>query len=91
MALKSAGMIKQTDAADKESRAQAQIIDLFTGRAMGADMAGRTGWGLINAVTEYTDHHARATTQSNRIASAWFGRGDALKVATMQQLTRLAA
>jgi len=49
---------------------------------MGADLSGgsRTAWSWLNAVTQYVDHGARARSQSNRLDSAWFGRGDALKM-----------
>lgn len=53
-----------------------------TGRGLiGADMAGclGTSWGWLNAVTQYVDHGARARSQDNRLDSAWFGRGDAIK------------
>ena len=64
-----------------DSLAFKRVMNLFNGEGMGATMDGRKGtaWGLLNAFTEYADHHARATSPDNRKESAWFGAGDALK------------
>ena len=64
-----------------DSLAFKRILALFRGEGMGSAMDGRKGtaWGLLNAFTEYADHHARSTSADNRIESAWFGAGDALK------------
>lgn len=64
-----------------ESLAFQKILGLFLGEGKGAQLDGvkGTAWGLLNAVTEYADHKARATSDDNRTASAWFGAGDALK------------
>lgn len=58
-----------------------KILALFNGDGIGSRMdgVGGTAWGWVNAVTEYVDHHAKTQTQDNRIDSAWFGRGDAMK------------
>lgn len=56
-------------------RAMATILDLYQGRGMGARMASADGtaWGLINAATEYYDHHAGRSDRNPALASAWFG------------------
>lgn len=69
----------------------AQIIDLFNGRAIGSDIAGQTGWGLVNAASEYLDQKKRARSVSNRLDSAWFGEGFNLKQATVDHTLALAA
>ena len=53
------------------------MMSLFKGSAMGGTLVSAEGtqWGLVNAVTEYVDHHARAQNPSNRLNSAWFGLG----------------
>jgi phage/plasmid-like protein (TIGR03299 family) len=58
-------------------------------RAKGDRLAGvhGTAWGWLNAVTEYVDHHARARSVDNRLNSAWFGRGDALKARAVELVT----
>ncbi len=64
------------------------IMDLFNGAGRGADMDGvqGTAWGLINAVTEYADYHARAKSQDYRLNNAWFGRTADMK----EQIVQLA-
>ena len=51
------------------------------GAAVGDDLPGvhGTGWGYLNAITEFADHKVRATSDDNRTVSAMFGAGDALK------------
>jgi phage/plasmid-like protein (TIGR03299 family) len=68
------------------------ILGLFNGGAIGHDLAGAAGtaWGLVNAVTQYVDHSARAKSTEHRIASAWFGRGDDLKTQAMEAALALA-
>lgn len=65
----------------QDSRAYKQVLALFNGGAKGADLTSSRGtmWGLLNAVTEYVDHHARSSSDENRLESATFGAGDALK------------
>jgi phage/plasmid-like protein (TIGR03299 family) len=65
------------------------IMALFNGGAKGSQFDGvkGTAWGLLNAVTEYTDHHIRARSQDNRLESAWFGPGDKLKAKALELLT----
>ncbi|MGA4215154.1 DUF932 domain-containing protein [Ralstonia nicotianae] len=67
------------------------VQELFTGRGKGADMASATGtaWGLLNAITEYTDHHRRARSDDNRRDSAWFGAGATLKQKAWEEALRL--
>ena len=36
-------------------------------------------YGLLCAVTEFVDHERRAHSNDNRLDSAWFGQGAALK------------
>lgn len=63
------------------SRAYKGILAMFEGGGMGSNLDGvkNTAWGFVNAVTQYVDHEARATSSDNRLNSAWFGAGDDLK------------
>lgn len=70
----------------RRPRGADMILDLFLGSGMGANQAGRSGtaWGLVNAVTEYVDHHATSKTDDHRIDRAYWGSGDALKTEALQ-------
>lgn len=62
-----------------KNRAFNKIMALFDGEAKGFELVGHTKWGMLNAVTEFFDHHAPARTNDARLDSAWFGRGDKAK------------
>lgn len=64
----------------EETKGFQQIMTLFQGEAMGASMkeANGTAWGLLNAITQHVDWQ-RGRTADTRMASAWFGPGEALK------------
>ena len=66
---------------------------LFSGGAMGADMASANGtaWGLLNAVTEFCDRHRRARSHDHRLDSAWFGQGASIKAKAFSEAMKLAA
>jgi phage/plasmid-like protein (TIGR03299 family) len=65
----------------RESKGFAKVMNLFTESGKGSQIDGvaGTGWGLINAVTEYADFHVRARSQEFRLDSSWFGPGRAMK------------
>ncbi len=74
-----------------DSKVFAKVSRLYLGDGMGADFgaANGTAWGLLNAVTEYVDHHRRARNQDNRLDSAWFGQGAQLKQKALEQALTL--
>ena len=70
-----------------ETRAYKRIIALFNGGAIGSELPGVAGtrWAMLNAVTELVDHE-RGRSNNNRIESAWFGAGAALKARAAELL-----
>lgn len=62
----------------RRTKAYKRINELFKGEGMGADMAGRTLWGIVNAVTQYIDHE-RGSKRETALDAAWFGEGAVLK------------
>lgn len=70
---------KRPDEDVRESTGYRDIMRLFEGDAIGSDVSkGRTRWQMLNAVTEFVDHH-RGTSEESRMNAAWFGKGDAMK------------
>lgn len=65
----------------RESTGYRKVLELFNGQGMGAmnDGVFGTAWGLLNAVTEYADHHVRARSDENRFVSSQWGQGANLK------------
>lgn len=70
----------------------AKVLQLFDGNGKGSDLqsARGTAWGLVNAVTEYVDHH-KGRDQSRRLDNAWFGKGGDLKVQAYNSALELLA
>ena len=69
------------------------VIDLFAGKGKGSSLVSSEGtaWGLVNAVTEYVDHHRRARSQDYRLDSAWFGQGAGIKEKAWLEALKLVA
>lgn len=71
----------------ENNRIYKNIMELFKGGAKGYEMTGMTNWGLMNAVTEYYDHHTPARTDDARLNNTWFANGQAIKQQTFDMLT----
>ncbi len=69
------------------------VYGLYSGSGKGSQLqsANGTAWGLINSITEYVDVHRRARSVDNRMDSAWFGTGAAIKQKALEQAIALAA
>jgi len=81
-----------SDVASKvNGRAIKSVLALFAGHGRGAGMASASGtaWGLLNAVTEYADHHGRARNDDYRRDSAWFGPGAVIKQRAWEEAVQL--
>lgn len=60
------------DAAQRTLNMRENIERLFDGQATGADMAGKTKWGLFNAVTHFIDHERTGRERKDgREVSMW--------------------
>jgi phage/plasmid-like protein (TIGR03299 family) len=80
---------KKDDDAVRASAGYNRVLGLFGGDGKGSllDTAFETGWGWLNAVTEYADQHIRSQSEENRIASALWGQGDDLKQKALDLIT----
>ena len=74
-------------------RNMARVRALYDGEGLGADLASSRGtaYGLLNAVTQFVDHERRARSQDNRLDSAWFGQGAALKRRALDEALLMAS
>jgi len=72
-------------------RTSDKLMELFNGQGKGAKLkaANGTAWGLVNAVTEYVDHH-RGRSDDVRMDRAWFGDGIATKELAKQLADEIA-
>ncbi len=68
-------------------------LELFSGGGIGAGMSSAKGtaWGLLNAVTELTDHRRAAKSPDTRLDSAWFGIGSQMKAKAFEEAMKLTA
>lgn len=66
--------------AQPNMRGMASILALFDGAGRGADLPSSkgTGWGLVNATSEFYDHFY-GRDPSRRLSKAWFGKNDIVK------------
>ena len=65
-----------------------KILELHETGA-GADMTRGTAFGLVNAVSEFTDHVQHANNPEKRLKSVWFGSGADLKEKAFKQALEL--
>jgi phage/plasmid-like protein (TIGR03299 family) len=65
----------------RRPRGADDILGLFFGGGEGSGRKGAAGtaWGLVNAVTEYVDHHATAKSTDHLLERAYWGSGAELK------------
>jgi phage/plasmid-like protein (TIGR03299 family) len=72
---------------DYTAKCMNKVLALYNGDGRGAGLSSAKGtaWGLVNAVTEYADHHARAHSDATRLNNAWFGTGELMKRAAMSE------
>lgn len=87
----STATVADREAVAVNERAIKAVGQLYAGRGKGADLASASGtaWGLVNAVTEYVDHHRRARSDDHRRDAAWFGQGANLKQKAWDEALKL--
>jgi phage/plasmid-like protein (TIGR03299 family) len=68
-----------------------KVLALFDGQAIGSAQAGKTAWGLYNAVTQYIDRDRSVRKDTNRWESSVFGSGTALRQKAFDSLIKVAA
>lgn len=76
----------------RRSKGYRRVMELFAGGQIGAgqDAIDRSAWGMLNAVTEFIDHH-KGRSQDNRLDGAWFGEGTRVKARALELAGKLAA
>lgn len=76
----------------RETAGYKKVLSLFNGDGLGSNLDGvrNTAWGLLNAVTEYADHHVRARSDQNRFVSSQWGPGADLKNRALANLLAIA-
>lgn len=74
-------------------KAMQQALSLYEGNGRGSRLASsqNTAYGLLNSVTEFIDHKQRASSVDNRLDSAWFGKGAAIKQKALEEALLLVA
>jgi len=76
----------------RASKGYRSVMDLFRGAQIGGfqEAVNDSAWGMLNAVTEYIDHH-KGRTQDRRLDTAWFGLGAKIKARGLELAEKLAA
>ncbi len=76
----------------RETAGFKKVLALFNGAGMGANLEGVFGTanGVLQAVTEYADHHVRARSDEHRFVASQWGGGADLKQRAWDQLIALA-
>jgi hypothetical protein len=79
--------------AENNAKIAKHVFTLFKGNGMGSQMPSAEGtvWGLVNAVTQWSDHDRRTRNTGNRLNSAWFGGAANVKQTAWEEALKLAA
>jgi phage/plasmid-like protein (TIGR03299 family) len=74
-----------------DARVMQEIYELYDNKSMGNHFVSANGTllGMLNAVTEYTDHHTNHKTGDARVNAAWFGNTAQIKNRAYEQATSL--
>ena len=82
---------KSDNKTEPNGRAMSKVMTMFNGHGRGAELSSAkdTAYGLLCAITEFTDHERRAMSTDHRLDSAWFGAGAAIKQRGLEQALRM--
>lgn len=77
----------------RETAGFKKVMGLFAGAGMGSELDGVYGTanGVLQAVTEYADHHVRARSDEHRFVASQWGGGADLKSRAWDDLMALTA
>ncbi|MDR7016088.1 DUF932 domain-containing protein [Acinetobacter sp. 3657] len=83
--------IKGDNKTEPNGRAMSKVMTMFNGHGRGAELSSAkdTAYGLLCAITEFTDHERRAMSTDHRLDSAWFGAGASIKQRGLEQALRM--
>jgi len=81
------------DLSTRQSNIIRGVFDLYKGKGAGSNLVTSSGtaWGIVNSITEYVDHHINSRSVNNRMKSAWFGQGEAMKNLSFSEALKIAA
>lgn len=76
----------------KNARLMKHVVELYQGNGRGSDLVTANGtlWGLVNAVTEFSDHHRGTRTVDSRLNKTWFGDGAQMKQKAWEEALKMA-
>lgn len=83
---------KIEDISTRKANIIKSVYDLYDGKGMGSSLpsANGTAWGVLNAITEYTNHHVNSRSVNNRVRAAWFGTNEQLGLNAKEILLKAA-
>ena len=67
-----------------------KLVTKFEGAGTGADMAGQTYWGILNAITEQFTHGSGRRDPSHQFWDNFYGNGEKVKTATYSKAMAVA-
>lgn len=86
-----ASNLRTDNKTEPNGRAMSKVMTMFNGHGRGAELSSAkdTAYGLLCAITEFTDHERRAMSTDHRLDSAWFGAGASIKQRGLEQALRM--
>jgi phage/plasmid-like protein (TIGR03299 family) len=79
--------VGEDDPATRTKNMRENIERLFDGQATGSELAGKTKWGMFNAVTHFIDHERKGRNGSSAWENSVLGLGADLRQTAFDLLT----